>query len=435
MKNRFHSLFFFFSFSLICGLLPATASAEVLLDRVVAVVNDRVILKSELTERMFEKSQELAAKQIPVTDNESLQQQVLESLIIENVQLDRAAALGLKAEDEEINQQLEAIAERNKMTLFQLRNRLNLEIENGFEKIRDKIRNKILIQKLREVEVISQVHVSDSEVQHFLKRQKLSKRNTEVKLGHILIALPESATPMQRQQALEKVQKIRLMLLSGESFSKLAVRYSNGSHALEGGDLGWLKQNQVPTFFADQVLKLQPGEISQIIESPSGFHLIKLEEERETLGGEITEYHLHRFMVLSDNAMTQDVPPNIADIAAKLDSMKAFDALTTEFNDLPSEVNADSDLGWRTLDAIPEAIRERVKTLAPNHALPPIATPQGWLLVFLEDKRQVFATENETQEAIQEIRMRKANEMFDLWLRRLRDEAFIQIKLDEGKDA
>ncbi|MBF6057174.1 peptidylprolyl isomerase [Thiomicrorhabdus heinhorstiae] len=435
MKNRFHSLFFFFSFSFVYALFPSLASADVLLDRVVAVVNDRVILKSELTERMFEKSQELAAKNIPVTDNKALQQQVLDSLILEDVQLDRAAALGLKAEDEEVNQQLEKIAQRNKMTIFQLRNRLNLEMENGFEKIRDKIRDQILIQKLREAEVISQVHVSESEIKHYLKRQKLSKRNTEVKLSHILIALPESATPMQRQQALEKIQKIRLMLLSGESFSKLAVRYSNGGHALEGGNLGWLKQDQVPTFFAEQVLKLEPGDISQIIESPSGFHLIKLDEEREAAGGEVTEYHLHRFMVLSDNAQNQEVPQNIADIAANMKSLEDFNALSTEFNDLPSDLNANSDLGWRTLDAIPDALREHVKTLAPNHALTPIATPQGWLIIFLEDKRKVFATENETQEAVQAIRMRKANEMFDLWLRRLKDEAFIQIKLDDDKGA
>lgn len=407
-----------------------TLATETLIDRIVAVVNDRVILKSELNAQMYTKAQELATQNIPVEDTDALQAKVLDSMILETLQIERAEQLGLQVEDAEVNEQLQKIAAQNKLTLMDLRNQLNIEMPDGFQKIREKIKNKILIQKLREAEVISRAHVTESEIEHYLQRESLETSSIEIRLGHILIELPDSATPDQRNEALAKAQNLLKRINSGEDFSQLAVRYSNGSRALDGGDLGWLKQAEIPTFFAEAISGLKTGEVSKVIQSPSGFHLIKIIDQQDNALQLIKEYHLHRFIILSDNADQQNIPAHIIQLTSALKSQEDFNGLSTEFPDIPTEVNAASDLGWKTIETLPSPIRTAVENLEQNRALPPIATEKGWMILFLQDTRIIDQKEvDKTQQAIQVIRVRKANEMFDLWLRRLKDEAFIQIRL------
>ncbi len=407
-----------------------TLATETLIDRIVAVVNDRIILNSELNTQMFSKAQELAAQHIPVEDTDALQAKVLDSMILETLQLERAEQLGLQVEDEEVNQQLQKIATQNKLTLMDLRNQLNIEMPDGFQKVREKIKNKILIQKLRESEVISRAHVTESEIEHYLQRENLETSNIETRLGHILIELPDSATPDQRNKALAKTKSLLKRINSGEDFSQLAVRYSNGSKALNGGDLGWLKQAEIPTFFAEAIAGLKTGQVSKIIQSPSGFHLIKVIDQQDNALQLVKEYHLHRFIILSDNADQQNIPTHIIQLTSALKSQEDFNSLSTKFPDIPAEVNADSDLGWKSIETIPSPIRNAVTNLEKNRALPPIATEKGWMILFLQDTRTIDQKEvDKTQQAIQVIRTRKANEMFDLWLRRLKDEAFIKIRL------
>lgn len=418
------------------GMMPFYASVaqaeKQLVDKVIAVVNDEIILKSELTEKVLKQAQMMAAQNLPVDDTNVLANKVLDTMVMEILQLERAKRIGLQVTDDEINAQLQEIASQNNITLFELRNRLNIEAPSGFLKARDSIEKQILIQKLREREVISQAYVTESEIQNFIKRQNLAESAMQVKLSHILIALPESASAEQRKVALNNITNIKTRLLQNEDFSQLAIRYSNGSNALQGGDLGWIEENQIPSFFVTEVEKLQVGQVSDVIESPSGFHLIKLEDKKDiaTANNSKTEYHLHRFVILSDDAATsQKVPQAIAELAANMDSMQDFQALFTRFADIPKEINADSDLGWRTLERIPEVIQQDVAALSPKNALPPLLTEKGWMILYLDDVREISeVNESERQQAIQTIRMRKANEMFELWLRRLRDEAFIQVK-------
>ncbi|MGM0541649.1 MAG: peptidylprolyl isomerase [Pseudomonadota bacterium] len=407
-----------------------TLADEVLIDRIAAVVNDRIILKSELNAQMQSKAQELAAQNIPVEDTDALQAKVLDSMILETLQLERAEQLGLQVEDQEVNKQLQQIAAQNKLTLMDLRTQLNRQMPDGFQKLRENIKNKILIQKLREVEVISRAYVNESEIEHYLQRESLETSDTEVRLGHILIELPDSATPDQRNEALAKAQNLLKRINSGEDFSQLAVRYSNGSKALNGGDLGWLKQAEVPTFFAEAISGLKTGEVSEVIQSPSGFHLIKVIDQQDQALQLIKEYHLHRFIILSDNADQNNIPAHLIELTSGLKSLEDFNSLNMAFPDIPKEVNAASDLGWKTLEALPSPIRTAVANLEKNRALPPLATEKGWMILFLQDTRIIDQKAvDKTQQAIQAIRIRKANEMFDLWLRRLQDEAFIQILL------
>ena len=430
MKKTLHSVFFSLTMALATAATTSATADDVLLDKVVAVVNDQVILQSELAASVFEQSQKLAAQNIPVNDVDALRKKVLDSLILEVLQVERAKQIGLSVPDDEINTQMKAIAEQNNMNLLELRNRLNIEQPNGFQKARQTIEKQLLIQKLREAEVISQALVTESEIQNYLKRQHLAKKNIEVKLNHILIALPESATPSQRQEALNKTISLQKRIQAGEDFSQLAVRYSNGGKALTGGDLGWMNEEEVPTFFADAIEGLEIGQVSDIIQSASGFHLVKLSDKKDTSQASlITEYHLFRFIILSDDVDRTRVPNSLVTLSQSIHSMQDFQALSSKYPDIPAEVNADSDLGWRSIDQIPAVIREDVAKQAVKTALPPLATDKGWMILYLDDVRELStAGQDETQKAIQAIRIRKANEMFDLWLRRLKDEAFIQIK-------
>lgn len=409
----------------------SAAQADRLLDRVAAVVNDQIILQSELELKTQQTAQQLQAQNIPVNDFAELQTQVLDNLIMETLQVQRARQLGLNVSDEEVNEQLTQIATQNRMSLLELRNRLNAEMANGFAKVRDDIRQKLLIQKLREQEVISRTLVTEEEINNYLQRSRLDTSNQEYHLRHILITLPESATVEERQQARAQIDELLKRLQSGELFSQLAVRYSKGSRALTGGDLGWLKEEQIPTFFAEAIQDLQPGQISPVINSPSGLHLIKLEAKRDANQQLVTQYRLHRFIVLSDNATAQsEIPPDIQKIAATTRSLADFQTLWQQFADIPEEVNAQSDLGWKTAEELPFALKQALAELSPNQVATPIATEQGWVLFFLEDVRELDINKaNEQQQAIQEIRKRKANETFDIWLRRLKDEAFIDIRL------
>ncbi|UQB41590.1 peptidylprolyl isomerase [Thiomicrospira microaerophila] len=321
-SKKFSFILLSLSFALI---FTAPLHAQTLLDRIVAVVNDEIILQSELNEEIQQAMVELRQRQITIPDRESLRQRVLDNMIMQTLQEERARQRGLRVSDEEVNEQLLQMAEANNLTLLQLIDALNRQMPNGFAQVRQEISDQILIQKLREIEVISQIFVTEQEVAHFIQRRQLEQNNFLYHLAHILITRPDSPTREQRIELENKVEDIHRRLRLGEDFAQLAVRYSEGSQALNGGDLGRLEFDQIPSFFADAIERLQPGEISPIIESPSGYHIVKLH-------------------------------------------------------------------------ALIETGKERGITLE--------------------------------QEAIQAIRMRKANETFDLWLRRLRDEAYIDIKLN-----
>ncbi|BBP45367.1 chaperone SurA [Thiosulfatimonas sediminis] len=410
---------------------PNSANNGVLVDRIVAVVDDRIILKSELNSRLLEKSDELAQQNIPVSDVEALREQVLESLITEAVQLSRAELTGLQVSDQELNEQMEKIAAGNKLSLLELRNRLNIEVDNGFNKLRDKIKTQMLIQKLRQREVISRVQVTESEIENYLKRKTLANKYREINLRHILVALPESATQQQRQQALQKINEIRQRALNGEDFTQLAVRYSNGSRALDGGDLGWMSDSQVPTFFAKQVNNMNLGDISDVIQSPSGFHLIQIADQRQAGTQKVDQYHLFRFLVLSDGAQQQmQAPASIREAAANINSLDDFKALQQTFADIPETENANSDMGWRSSEELSPELQTRLAGLNVGQALDPVATQRGWLIYYLDGIRTVNEdADDKREEAAKAVQMRKANEMFDLWLRRLRDEAYVRIEL------
>lgn len=417
--------------------LQAKQSSGILLDRIVAIVNDEVILKSNLDNRIEEASIELRSRGITVSDNESLQLKVLDSIILEKLQVQRASQRGIQILDEELLEQIAEIAKENKLTILQVRNKLNAAQPNGFAVFRENIRQQLLFQKLRQVEVLSQTQVTEDEINNYLQRQSLINNNLEYRLGHIIINLPESATPAQRNQSEAKAQAVLDKLNSGEDFSQIAVRHSQGANALKGGDLGWLKSDQIPTFFSENLNSMEVNDHSKLIKSSIGFHIIKLLGERDRNSKLVTQYHLYRFTLLSDD-ITQNTklsaPKELINLAEKIQSLEDFKALKEKYPDMPDAINANTDLGWLSVAKIPKLYYPALQNITIKKATPPIASDRGWDILYLDATREKDLNKlNKRQQALQAIRMKKANETFEVWLRRLKDEALIDNRLTQNK--
>jgi len=270
--------------SLLAGLLVSILSithAKTPLDRIAAVVNNQIILVSELDQQTEIALLELRQRGINPPAQNLMQERVLDSIIMQKLQEERARDRGLRITDDDINRQLRQIAQENNLTLDQLQKVLNDERPNGFTDLREQIASQVLIQRLREIEVISQIAVTEDEIQQFIQRRQLDTSNNDYRLGHILITRPDSATQDQRQALQERIENIYQQLLDGARFAEMAITHSEGRQALNGGDLGWVADDQIPSFFADTVRNLTPGEISPIIESSNGFHIVTLLDKRQ----------------------------------------------------------------------------------------------------------------------------------------------------------
>lgn len=401
-----------------------------LLDRVVAVVNDDIILKSQLDREAELARQELQTRNINVSNMDELNMKVLDRMILEKLQLQQIKRMGLKVPDEELLGQIQQIAEQNNLSVLQLRDRLNYARPNGFQEFRERIRQQMLFQKLREAEVLSKTQVTEDEINNFIQRQNLIENSDEYHLKHILIGLPESATPAQRDAARKKAEEVLQKLREGEDFSQMAVRYSDGSKALQGGDLGWLSNDQIPTFFAKAFSQLKPGQFSDIIRSPVGFHIIELDGQRNKNSQLVKQYHVYRFILLSDDAKHLKQPSNtLISLADSIDSLEKFKQLNEQYSDIPASVNANGNLGWQTAHDLPAEYFAAIADLDPSQAARPFATDEGWVILYLDGIRQQDVTlKDKREQAMQTLRMKKANETYEIWLRRLRDEALVDIR-------
>lgn len=426
--------FFICIIFLIPTSLYAAPEKGKLLDRIVAIVNNDIILKSELDAEVTKTEQELAARHVQVDDISKLKRKVLDKIIMEKLQLQRIKQRGIQVQDEEVLGQIGDIAKKNHLTVLELRDRLNLSEPDGFKHFRDRVRQQMLFQKLRQVEVLDQTQVTEEEVNNYLQRQNLIQNNYEYHLQHIMVNLPESATPAQRDEAKQKAENILKKLQDGQDFSQIAVRYSEGTKALNGGDLGWLTTDQIPTFFTNIVESLKVGQISNLIRSPVGYHIIKLLGKRDKGSKLVTQYHLYRFILLSSNAKKQPKPPKaLIELAKSIDSLEDFKALNKKYSDIPASVNAHGNLGWQTIQQMPLQYAKALADVKPKQTAMPFATDKGWVILYLDAKRQQdMNAANKRNQARQTLRLKKANEAYQIWLRRLKDDAVIDIQLGKS---
>ncbi|MAF83895.1 MAG: peptidylprolyl isomerase [Gammaproteobacteria bacterium] len=418
------------SASLMAQTLDLSSTGE-LLDGIAATVNDGAVLKSEVTQELKRIIDNLNAQGTQVPPTSKLAPQVLERLIIKRIQLQRAERVGIQIPDEQLNITLANIAQRNNVSLSELPAML---AGQGIEytSFRSEMREQLAIDQLRQRDVIARINVTPRELDEHLARQAgRATQNEEFKLSHILISIPTDATVDNIAAAEREVFSILERARSGESFAELAIATSDGQSALQGGDLGWRRGNELPTLFMDIVPKLEPGQISEPTRSASGFHLIQLDEKRGTDPILEQQTHARHILITTNEVLDNDAArQKLVAIRQQISDGDDFEAVATVMSEDPGSAVNGGDLGWSGPGVFVPEFQAACDALEPGEISEPFRSPFGWHIVQLIDRRvQDMTEEVERREAIMAIRNSKLEEETELWARRLRDQAFVEYKL------
>lgn len=435
----FNQLKLSFTCCLTAGLLTIllfcnNLQAGVPLDRIVAVVNEDVIMQSELELRTRNLLKQMTEQNAEIPPLDILKRQVLESMIMNKLQLQFAALTGIQVDDETLNQTINNIASQNKVTLTQFREIL----EKGgydYERFREDIRNEITLTRLKQRQIDNRITVTDSEIDNYLSNEKVQgPLENEYRLSHILIAYPEEATDEEKEQARLVANKVLDDLASGSDFATLAAKVSDGQQAQEGGDLGWRKEGEIPTLFADKVKEMKEGEVSKLIESPSGFHIIKLTGVRNKEEHIITQTHARHILLTATEFQTEkDVENRINQLKLRLDGGDDFAELAKSHSDDKVSAIKGGDLGWTSPGEMVPEFEEVMDKLKPGEISKPFKTQFGWHIVQVLERRQYDNSEELKRARAREIiRKKKIEEATQNWLRSLRDEAYVEYRLDNS---
>lgn len=413
-------------------LLSASASATpVLLNRIVAVVNNSVIVGTQLDQRVRQVRARLQQQGIKLPSQAVLRRKVLEQMVMEQIQLQLAARTGIQVDDDTVNRALNNIAQRNNMTLNQFREAL---VHDGYnyDQFRQQIRDEITIGRLHQREVADRVTVTPQEVNSFLKTmERQSDRNKEFHIAHILVSVPEAPTPEQIAKARAKAEAVLKRLRNGANFEQMAISVSDGQQALKGGDLGWRPAAQVPTLFADVVTKLKPGQISGLIRSPSGFHIIKLLGVRGEQTHIITQYLCRNILIRPDQLHPdKDVRAQLEHLRTRIQNGDSFAALARAHSQDPDSAPSGGNMGWVAAAGVDPHFAQVMQSLQPGQVSEPFKTRRGWEIIQVLKRRKHDSTaEYRRAKARQILLKRKTEEALSLWLRRLRDESYVSYRL------
>ena len=421
--------------SLCAGQAQAqTRAAKVIeADRIIAVVNDEVITRRELQSRVAATVRQLRQQGIQVPPPDVLEQHVLERLIVDRVQLQFARETGLRIDDAQLDQTLARIAEGNRMSLSDFR--ANLERDGiAWAKFREDIRDEMTIGRLREREVDSRIVVSEGEIDNFLESAGAAG-NEEFNLAHILLRVPEQARPEQLVRLQARAEDILAQLRRGADFGQLAATYSDAPDGLSGGLMGWRPLERLPTLFAEAVTRLRPGEVSEVLKSPAGFHILKLVDRR---GGAIraqpVEQTRARHILIKTSELVSE-----AEAKRRLVALKERIAHGADFAELARLHSNDlsaakgGDLGWLNQgDTVPE-FEQAMNRLKPGEVGEPVKSPFGWHLIQVLERRMDVSQERVRQTARMALRERKADEAYQDWLRQMRDRAYVEYRLEDNR--
>jgi peptidyl-prolyl cis-trans isomerase SurA len=420
------------------GASAVTARKELsshgqMLERVVAVVNDGVVLQSELEGQMREIIARLRSQNVPLPDEDVIRSQVLERLVLEEIQAQHADHAGIKVSDEQVNAAMEDIAKRQNITLEQFPARLAAD-GIDYADYRIELKREIGRQILRSRDVVQRITITPRELDQYLERQKkTASAANEYNVSHILIAVAQDATPAQLAQARKRADEVEQRARSGEDFGKLAITYSASETALEGGSLGWRKGSELPTFLVDVIGRLQPGDTSDIMQTASGFHIVKLNEVRAAGGPQMVQQVHVRHILLKPNEIEDD-----ATIRQKLTHMREqilagkedFQVLAkTNSQDSASAV-AGGDLGWAQSDSFVPEFAAVAENLKDQEISQPFHTQYGWHILQLLGHRDFDNSADAARErAFEALRDSRVEEATELWLQQIRDESFIELRL------
>lgn len=413
---------------LLAAALPAHAAQ--VLDYIVAVVDEDVILASELDQATDAISAQIQASGNTPPPTGVLRDQVRERLIVQKLQTQRAQQRGIAISDEELNAALQNVAAQNNMDLREFARALRTQ-GMDYLQVRDQVREELTVNRLRGIEVESRVNVSDRELDDFLAMASRGDQSTEYRIAQILVAVPEGSTEQTATAARAEAEQIKQALDDGGDFAQLAISRSDGQKALEGGDLGWRSAAGLPTIFAGTVSDLDVGAHSDVLESGSGLHIVKLLDKR---GGEVTAMVTEtraRHILIQPNAIRDDEASReeIQDLYQRLQSGEDLADLAKEHSDDPGSANQGGDLGWRAPGSFVPAFETKLGEMEVGQVSQPFRSQFGWHIIEVLDRRdRDNGAEVQRAQAREAIRRRKVAEEYESWLRQLREEAYVELR-------
>ena len=416
-------------FALVLMYASLSWAAPKPIDHVIAVVNDEVITRLELSRRYDEVIQSLAQKNTPLPPRPVLEKQLLDRMITERALQQHARTTGIRVDPNQIERTLQRIAQQNNMELPQLKAALEKEGQT-LDRFRDNVRNEILIARARERDVDNKITVSDAEIEGYLQTQAQQGADTEFRFGHILVTVPENASPEQIQTRRARAQEIIDSLAKGADFAQLSASHSDAPNALQGGDAGWRQSGQLPKLFVDALKPLQNGQVAPLIKSSNGFHVLKLIEKRgRDVPLSVTQTRARHILIKTNEITSEsDAKNRLIQLKERLDNGVKFEELARLHSD-DGSASKGGDLGWVSPgDTVPE-FEKAMAALQPNQTSGPVQTPFGWHIIqVLERRTQDVTQERQKLLARQAIRERKAEEAFQDWVRQTRDAAYVELR-------
>ncbi|MEP9319979.1 peptidylprolyl isomerase [Pseudomonas sp. LABIM340] len=412
-------------------LASSVVHAEVVpLDRVVAIVDNDVVMQSQLDQRLREVRATIQKRGAPLPPEHVLTQQVLERLIIENIQLQIGDRSGVRITDEELNQAMGTIAQRNNMSLDQFRAALSHD-GLSYDEAREQVRREMIISRVRQRRVAERIQVSEQEVQNFLASD-LGKiqLSEEYRLANILIPVPDSASPETVQAAARQAQEMYEQLKQGADFGQLAVSRSAGDNALEGGEIGWRKAAQLPSPFDSMVGSLTVGDVTEPVRTPGGFIIIKLEEKRGGSKMLRDEVHVRHILLKPSEIRSEEETQRLAEkLYERIQAGESFADLAKKFSEDPGSKLNGGDLNWVDPESLVPEFREVMNNAPQGQVTKPFRSPFGWHVLEVLGRRATDSSDKfREQQAAQTLRARKYDEELQAWLRQIRDEAYVEIK-------
>ena len=413
-----------------------------MIDSIHVVVNDEVITKNDVRNRVAQTAQNLKARNVQLPDQSTLERQVVEAMIVERAQVQLAKEMGVRVDDRRLDATIGRIAENQKMTVQEMRNQMEKE-GLAFGQFREDIRNEIMMQQLREHEVDSKIQISEAEIDTYLAASKAAAADkVEMNLAQILVAVPENASPEQIAARRARAEEVARQLRTGADFSKMAATYSDAQDALKGGEIGWRDPDRLPPVFATELRKLKPGQVTQIIKTNVGFHILTMADQRSLADAAagagdkniVQQTRVSHILMKPTPTMSVDeVKRKLLELKEKVQNKSAtFEDLARQNSQEAASAAKGGDLGWMSPgDAGPE-FDEAINTLKPGEISGVIESPFGYhILRVVERKSEDQSQQKERAMARQVLRERKMQEALEDWMRQVRDRAYVEFR-EEG---
>ena len=406
----------------------------VLVDRIVAVVGKDVVTYSELVERRQLAERQLQRQGTGLPDRALLERQILDRLVLDKAQLQLARDNGIRVEEAQLDRSMERIAEQNGLSMAAFRQALEKDGVR-FDRFREEVREQITLQRIREREVDDRIEISDSEIDRFLEEANAAgNARSEFNLAHILVRLPEQASPEQIEQARAKADKARAEAAGGGDFAKVAASYSDAPDALKGGEMGWRPQNRLPEVFADAVKGMRTGEVSPVLRSPGGFHVLKVLDRRGSdEAAPVQQTRARHILIRTSEVVSEaDARRRLTEIRERIATGGAdFAAQARQFSE-DGSAGKGGDLDWLLPgDTVPEFERA-MDALKPGEISQPVKSPFGWHLIQVTERRAAGLSQDRRRiQARQALKERKAEEAYQDWLRQLRDRTYVELRLED----